>query len=460
MAESASATFTFVPNGPTFDYSITLNDTGTTPIGTFWFAWDYVPDQDLMTSQPINVGSPIGWSAFVTHLPGTGYGIEWIAGSGAALTAGNSLTGFTFSSPDTPAMLGGKSQIDPTFNTTSSFVYQGAAFADPGFNLVATLACFRAGTRIRTERGAIAVETLVIGDRVSVVMGEPSKPVIWLGHRRVDCKHHPDPVRVWPIRVCAGAFGPGRPFRDLYLSPDHALFINGVLIPVHCLVNGRTIFQEACDEVTYWHVELAEHNVLYAEGVPAESYLDTGNRCDFANGGPVMHLHPDFGREVWESQGCAPLVQDGPRLGAARDRLLGRAIALGHATTDDPSLTVWANGRQLKATTKGRTWRVLLPRTATSVRLVSRVWKPAHTLPDSNDLRTLGVAISRLRLDRCEVELDGSVCISGWHKPESRWRWTSGDALLATGGARRLAFEVSMTGCYWQHEENNAAQAA
>src|ERR1019366_10641252 len=57
----------------------------------------------------------------------------------------------------------------------------------------------------------------------------------------------------------------------------------GVLIPIRYLVNGRSIAQEARDEVTYWHVELARHDILLAEGLPAESYLDTGNRDAFAD---------------------------------------------------------------------------------------------------------------------------------------------------------------------------------
>ena len=51
-------------------------------------------------------------------------------------------------------------------------------------------------------------------------------------------------------------------------SPDHAVFIDGVLIPVRYLINGRTIVQEPADEVTYYHVELPRHDVIFAEGLP------------------------------------------------------------------------------------------------------------------------------------------------------------------------------------------------
>jgi hypothetical protein len=82
----------------------------------------------------------------------------------------------------------------------------------------------------------------------------------------------------------------GRPGRDLYLSPDHAVFTDGVLIPVRYLVNGATIVRQEFSHVTYWHVELPVHGVVLAEGLAAESYLDTGNRAAFAEGSKARAL--------------------------------------------------------------------------------------------------------------------------------------------------------------------------
>jgi hypothetical protein len=142
--------------------------------------------------------------------------------------------------------------------------------------------------------------------------------VIWLGHRTVDCTRHPDPRKVWPVRVSTHAFGPGRPCRDLFLSPDHAVYVGGVLIPVKHLINGTTIAPVQRASVTYHHVELPRHSVLLADGLPAESYLNTGDRANFANGGGHITLHPDFASHAWEAKGCAPLVIAGPPLGAVR----------------------------------------------------------------------------------------------------------------------------------------------
>ncbi|MCB8874312.1 Hint domain-containing protein [Acidisoma silvae] len=190
-----------------------------------------------------------------------------------------------------------------------------------------TVACFVAGTRIMTPDGERAVEDLATGDSVLTADGD-AMPVIWIGQRRVDCARHPRPETVWPVRVEAHAFGQGLPARDLYLSPDHALFHGGVLIPVKHLLNGDTVRQERRPAVTYFHVELPRHAVILAERLPAESYLDTDDRAAFD--GAVTSLHAAWGNDarpdaVWvrEALGCAPLCVTGPEVESAR-RLLSR----------------------------------------------------------------------------------------------------------------------------------------
>ncbi len=210
----------------------------------------------------------------------------------------------------------------------------GATLLANGTGGIGVAPCFVAGTRISTDRGEVAVEDLRIGDRVQAVAQRPlpgpaphrgrglgrgpAQPVIWIGHRTVDCARHPQPRKVWPVRIAAGAFGPNRPTRNLFLSPDHALYTDDVLIPVKHLINGTTIVQTPVDTVTYFHVELPEHAVLLADNLPAESYLDAGDRANFANAlGPIA-LYPDFASRVWDAAGCAPLVVTGGKLDAIR----------------------------------------------------------------------------------------------------------------------------------------------
>jgi hypothetical protein len=116
------------------------------------------------------------------------------------------------------------------------------------------------------------------------------------------------------------------------LSPDHAGLVDGLLVPARLLVNGATIAWEVdLAAVIYYHVELDRHDVLLAEGLPVESYLDTGDRGNFANGDGPVALHPDFASRAWEASGCAPLMVTGPEVDAAR--YLVAASTTTHART-------------------------------------------------------------------------------------------------------------------------------
>ncbi len=209
----------------------------------------------------------------------------------------------------------------------ASAVTNGGTFAlaaDGVGGTLVSLACFAQGTRIATPGGPVAVEDLRVGDRV-VTQSGGAQAVLWLGHRRVDCRRHPAPAKVRPVRVAAGAFAEGVPARDLFLSPDHAVLVDGRLIPIRCLASGISIAPVDVDAVTYWHVELAVHDVLLAEGLACESFLDTGQRSAFANGGDVVMAHPEFARDLHDGAACAPLLLAGPALAAIAARLARRA---------------------------------------------------------------------------------------------------------------------------------------
>ncbi len=188
------------------------------------------------------------------------------------------------------------------------------------------LPCFVAGTRIMTPSGEVDVAELQQGDVVLTAGGE-ARPIIWVGRRHINCLRHPSPEAVLPVCIAAHAFGAGLPKRDLLLSPDHALFLEGALIPVKYLINGSTVAQVQASHVSYYHIELARHEVILAEGLPAETYLETGSRSAFVNGGRTTQLHAEFApggadRHLhWEAAGYAPLVVTGPAVERAKLRL-------------------------------------------------------------------------------------------------------------------------------------------
>jgi hypothetical protein len=369
-----------------------------------------------------------GPTGTVTAISGT-VGSTQITGIDASYTGGN---GFT---PDNKISSASAPFVDfsgISFDTASAKYNITEGFGGPsvlettnngsttqnGYSVsnVALTACFVTGTHIATPTGTTAVEALHIGDTICLANGTHSQ-VTWIGHRHIDITRHPNPPDVLPIRVLQDAFAEGIPARDLWLSPDHAVFANGALIPVRYLINDATIIQEPADHITYWHVELEHHSILLAENLPCESYLDTGNRTAFDNATPTM-LHPNFAppatqdaRAIWATQACAPLVESGPELQALRTHLDHRA---GPLLPEALTLTL---------TQAGQTHHHL-PANTTRLRLIS----PCTTPP--GERRRLGAAIAAITIDGTLMPLNHPGFATGFHPPEPDFRWTDGDAIL------------------------------
>jgi hypothetical protein len=349
---------------------------------------------------------------------------------------------------------------------------------------LSTAVCFAAGTRLLTPRGAAAVEDLAIGDSVvTLVDGRHDvQPVQWIGTRRLDLAAHPNPALVAPVRVQRDALGPGVPHRDLLLSPDHCLLLDGRLVPVKLLLNGMTIVQERqAQSVQYVHVELARHGVLLAEGAAAESYLDTGNRGFFSNaaGPAVLHPAPETsGLAAYAAVAAAPFALDAVSVRPIWQALAWRAALRGlrppaPATTRDPELVLEADGRRIRpVAVEGRRHVFMLPAGPRRVRLLSRADIPADHTPCLDDFRRLGVRVDRIALqagaERTEIAPDHPGLRRGWHPPERAadggglWRWTDGAAELAldTGRPLRVEVEVGDTMTYRVAGADAAAGAA
>lgn len=187
--------------------------------------------------------------------------------------------------------------------------------------------CFASGTLIAVADGAVPVDTLRPGDLVATVHGGPLlQPLIWVGRLHVNLARHPHPARIAPVLIRAGALGDGVPHRDLRVSPEHALFLGGRLVPARLLVNGDGIIQEIWRrEVTYHHIELDRHGLVVSEGAVSETYVDEGSRHLFDNAG-VTALAADAaalrGNGRYAEAVCAPVLAEGdPALTALRARL-------------------------------------------------------------------------------------------------------------------------------------------
>ena len=344
--------------------------------------------------------------------------------------------------------------------------------------------CYVAGTHILTATGERMVEALMQGDIVLTLAGGDlsARPVKWIGRRRIDLAAHPRPETAAPIRIRRGAFADNMPHRDLLVSPDHAVFVDGKLICARQLVNGTTIRQEMDRAaVEYFHVELDAHAILLAEGLPAESYLNTGNHGFFINSGGPLVLHPDMTDETdyptREAASCAPFVSDEASVRPVWQRLAERAAVLGQpaprlATTDDPELRIVAKGRTVRPLYgENGLYIFVLPKGTTEVRLISRAGAPTDARPWLDDRRCLGVNVERIVLrgasELREVPVDHPGLSRGWHAVErdgvALRRWTTGDAVLplpALTGPTMLEIRASNGGMAYLADAGQEQRAA
>lgn len=327
--------------------------------------------------------------------------------------------------------------------------------------------CYAAGTAILTPDGEVEIETIRPSDLVMTYDHGTLMPrsVIWAGVREIDLIQHPARESAAPIRFRQGALGHGVPRRDLLLSPDHCLFIDGALFPAKLLINGMTIVRDmTMASVVYHHLELERHSVLIAEGVEAESYLDTGNRAYFSNAGLATILHPEFSinehLRCWETDACAPLMVRPEVVKPVWDRFAARAIALGFmppepATTTDPGIRLTVEGRTVRPlAAEGQTISFMVPEGAESIRLVSRSVVPSVLRPWLDDPRRLGVAVRSMvlrdRSGETVLGADHPALTDGWHGAEQAddgacWRWSGGDASLPIVSDGPCVLEVMLS---------------
>jgi antigen 43 len=332
--------------------------------------------------------------------------------------------------------------------------------------------CYVGGTAILTDRGEARVESLKTGDHVITLVdgAQVAQTVKWVGRRDIDLSRHSSVDSVAPVRIVQGALGDNLPHRDLVLSPDHCLFIDGGLFPAKLLVNDMTIVRDlSANSVSYYHVELERHSVMIAEGVPAESYLDTGNRAFFSNAGLATILHPELNinenLRCWETDACAPLIVKPEAVKPVWQRFADRAVALGrtvpaHVTTRDAGIHLMVDGNVVRPlAAKGKTVSFMLPGNARSVRLMSRATRQSALTPWLDDPRTLGVAIRsvtlRDRTGETVLGADHPALRDGWHAPEhgadgAVWRWSAGNASLPiqAEGPCMVEITVSETATY------------
>ncbi len=311
--------------------------------------------------------------------------------------------------------------------------------------------CYAAGTLIRTPRGDVPIETLSAGDVVVTASGE-YRPVKWVGHRVIDCRNHSAPRAAWPIRIAADAIGPNQPSQDLLVSPAHTICVDlfgETLVHAAHLVNGASIVQVEVDEIDYWHVELESHDLLVANNLAAESYMEMANRAFFVEGGATLSAYAAGAGRTYDDF-CRPVMQDSADLAFVRRRLIARAEAIGWTRSRDTDLRLVVDGETIRPAVSGDAAVFRLPAHAKDVRLVSNTFVPADV--GVSDGRRLGVSLLGLAFvgqgETREIALDDPRLADGFHPQEAEagahWRWTTGELRLSPELFAGLAGDVAL----------------
>jgi hypothetical protein len=414
----------------------------------------------------LELGGPVGVSILNTYAF-TSNGGNIVVEPGLGLNLSGAVTGWNSNSnidfPDSSAVLGSYS---PLTGDTTLAAYDGTTATGQSINVAGNilglsplggsttittsdsdggiLVCFLAGVLIETPSGEVAVEDLRAGDTVmALVDGERvPKAVVWVGTRRVEGSQTEDDS--YPIRIRRDAIADGIPRKDLLLTGEHCLFIDGNLVPARMLVNGRSILRDTTlGSFDIFHVETEGHSILLSDGMPSESYLDTGNRR--VMNGRMRIAHPHAQRS-WSADAVAPLNVSPTFVAPLWARIRDRAMAMGRpAATPVPRLTTdphlrldCGSGTGMPPLRRdGQRYFFRVPLDASSLCLNSRASRPSDVIgPFVDDRRTLGVCVGEvaLWLGNTRVAQTGHLSddrLPGWFTKDAPGaRWTNGHGSL------------------------------
>lgn len=263
-------------------------------------------------------------------------GAQWtLEGTSSQLTGGETIGGFTLGdtiildgfSANADSFVSGTGlilsdgTITETLNIGGSLSTEHFAVSTNGTDTTITAACFCRGTRIATPRGGKAVEKLAIGDIVETDLG--TAPIKWIGRRAYDGAFIAGNHLALPIKIRRHALGLNIPSCDVFLSPGHGVCEGGVFIPAWRLVNGVSITQlPSVEQVEYFHIELENPAVIFAENMPVESFVDADCRQCFQNAAEFIQLYPGAPAS---QRPCRPLIEDGFLLQRIQSRINARA---------------------------------------------------------------------------------------------------------------------------------------
>lgn len=159
--------------------------------------------------------------------------------------------------------------------------------------VINAIACFAKGTLIATPEGERNVETLKVGDLITAEDGR-AVPVRWIGTKVADPMFNPAD-RLEPVLIKAGALGENAPHKDLVVTADHGMIVDGHVVDAAVLVGAPGIdflpWKQLRQTITYYHIETAGHEIVYANRAAAETFIDYTGRRMFDNYAEFVTLY-------------------------------------------------------------------------------------------------------------------------------------------------------------------------
>lgn len=347
-------------------------------------------------------------------------------------------------------------------------------------------ACFTVDFTVATPSGETPIQSLKVGDDVFAYCDKSPKKVkiIRIGHTHINAKVSlPNDQAGYPVRILKNAIADEVPYKDLLITPEHCLFLNGNLVPARMLVNGRSIFYDrSITSFTHVHIQTETPSTIMANGLLIESYLANGNRLSFHKNDSIAVIANHTKSQ--DKRSTAPAVPARHYVEPLFAKILQRAKQL-HTpgqtkpvamTTESDFHLISDTGLIIHKTREvGGRSLFMIPSAVTSVRLVSRSSRPCDTIgPFVDDRRQLGVCVGDVTFydsgkSICLSSKKGEKDLEGWYPLEkNNVRWTNGNALLplaerSTNSLGMLAIEILAGGPYLledldsQHSESLSA---
>lgn len=322
--------------------------------------------------------------------------------------------------------------------------------------------CFLKGSLLETPSGWIKVEDLSIGDMIfSYENGKKTvRAITWIGHSEIVNAQEES----YPVKIARHALADNVPFADLYITPEHCLFLDGCFVPVRMLVNERSIVtQTDLHNFEIYHIELQNHSVINAQGVLTESFLDTRNHT-FALKSTSNVEKLSTSHKEWNTDSAAPLNVKPDFVEPLYKMIEQRAVNLNmervrtyHTLTQVTNLSfVNQSGLPILSRKKDGWFLLTLPAGTTKVSILSNATKPSDAIgPYWDDRRKMGVLVKNAlhlrKTDHIKIDMNTQSYASQWYANTDSTYWTNGNSSLLLAPCEEqtiLALEISGGGPY------------